>query len=114
MTLLSPDDVKRMKEINKRLQGKRLVGGPVDDIGPLDITIDNTLCDHREHNAEEILNEILDQIFIDIWGEYNTDHLGTFAEFKSIPEEKIINEYNKTPLIHAISSENVKAAIQKI
>ena len=63
---------------------------------------------------EEILNEILNQIFIDIWGKYNTDHLGTFAEFKSIPEEKIINEYNKTPLIHAISSENVKAAIQKI
>ena len=114
MTLLSSREIKKMKEINKRLQGKRLVGEPVDDIGPLDITINNTLCDYREHDTEEILNEILDQIYIDIWGEYNTDHLGTFAEFKSIPEEKIINEYNKIPLIHAISSENVKAAIQKI
>ncbi len=48
-----------MKEINKKLQGKRLVGGPVDDIGPLDITIDNALCDYIEHNAEEILIIVL-------------------------------------------------------
>lgn len=59
MILLSPDDIKRMKEINKKLQGKRLVGGPVDDIGPLDITIDNTFCDYREHDAEEILRIVL-------------------------------------------------------
>lgn len=54
MILLSPDDIKRMKEINKKLQGKRLVGGPVDDIGPLDITSDNSLYNYIEHNAEEI------------------------------------------------------------
>lgn len=54
MTLLSPDDIERIKGIIKELQGKRLVGGPVDDIGPLDITIDNTLCDYREYDAEEI------------------------------------------------------------
>lgn len=54
MTLLSPDDIERIKGIIKELQGKRLVGGPADDIGPLDITIDNTLCDYREYDAEEI------------------------------------------------------------
>lgn len=59
MILLSPDDIERMKEINKRLQGKRLVGGPVDDIGPLDITIGDTLCDYKEHDAEEILKVVL-------------------------------------------------------
>ena len=64
--------------------------------------------------SEEVLGEVFKQIFIDIWGKYSKDHLWTFAEFKPIPEEKIIDEYNKTPLIHAISSENVKAAIQKI
>ena len=59
MVLLSPDDIKKMKEINKKLQGKRLAGGPVDDIGPLDITVDDTLCDYREHDAEDILRVVL-------------------------------------------------------
>lgn len=59
MILLSPDDIERMKEINKKLQDKRLAGGPVDDIGPLDITIDDSLCDYREHNAEDILRVVL-------------------------------------------------------
>lgn len=59
MILLSPDDIERMKEINKKLQGKRLAGGPIDDIGPLDITVDDTLCDYREHDAEDILRVVL-------------------------------------------------------
>lgn len=48
MVLLTPDEIERMKEIIKKLQGKRLIGGPVDDIGPLDITIDDTLCDYSK------------------------------------------------------------------
>ena len=59
MILLSPDDIERMKEINKKLQGKRLECGPIDDIGPLDITIDDTLCDYVEHNGKEILRVVL-------------------------------------------------------
>jgi hypothetical protein len=59
MSLLSFDDIEEMKEINKKLQGKRLACGPIDDIGPLDITIDDTLCDYREHDAEEILRVVL-------------------------------------------------------
>lgn len=59
MILLSPDDIKRMTQINKKLQGKRLACGPIDDIGPLDITIDNSLCDYVEHNGEEILRVVL-------------------------------------------------------
>lgn len=58
MALLSPDDIERIKGIIKELQGKRLVGGPVDDIGPLDITIDNTLCGHREYDVEKMLKVI--------------------------------------------------------
>ena len=59
MILLSPDNIERIKEINKELQGKRLECGPIDDIGPLDITIDNTLCDYREQAAEEIFKVVL-------------------------------------------------------
>lgn len=73
MILLSPDDIERTKEIIKELQGKRLVGGPVDDIGPLDITIDDTLCDYREPDAEEISKAVLSLLKrreeeIDYWG----------------------------------------------
>ncbi len=64
--------------------------------------------------SAEILNEVLDQIFIDIWGKYNTEHLGTYAEFKSISEEEIINEYSRNSLIYAILSEDVKTAMRKI
>ena len=59
MILLSPDDIEKTKEINKELQGEILECGPIDDIGPLDTTIDDTLCDYREHDAEEILKVIL-------------------------------------------------------
>lgn len=59
MNLLSSDDIERMKEINKKLQGKRLAGGPVDDIGPLDITIDDSLCDYIERNNKEILRIVV-------------------------------------------------------
>lgn len=62
---------------------------------------------------DEDLKKILDEIYEDIWGKFDTNHVGTFAEFKP-SEEKIIDKYNEIPLIHAISSENVKAAIQKI
>ena len=62
---------------------------------------------------KEALEKILDEIYEDIWGKFDNSHIGTFAEFKS-SEEKIIDKYNEMPLIHAISSENVKAAIQKI
>lgn len=58
MTLLSPDDIERIKGIIKELQDKRLVGGPVDDIGPLDITIDNTLYDPKDYDAEEISKNV--------------------------------------------------------
>lgn len=58
MTLLSPDDIERIKEINKKLQGKRLVCGPIDDIGPLDITIDDALYDYRERDIEEITEKL--------------------------------------------------------
>ena len=62
---------------------------------------------------EEALEKILDEIYEDIWGKFDNSHIGTFAEFKP-SEKKIIDKYNEMPLIHAISSENVKAAMQKI
>lgn len=62
---------------------------------------------------DEALEKVLDEIYENIWGKFDTSHIGTFVEFKS-SEEKIIDKYNEIPLIHAISSENVKAAIQKI
>jgi len=37
----------------------------------------------------------------------------TFAEFKS-SEEEIIDKYSKMPLVHAVSTENIKAAMKKI
>lgn len=58
MNLLSPDDIERIKEINKKLQGKRLEYGPIDDIGPLDIIIDNTLYDYRECDTEKIIEKL--------------------------------------------------------
>lgn len=62
---------------------------------------------------DESLEKILDEIYEDIWGKFDNSHIGTFVEFKP-SEEKIIDKYNEIPLVHAISSENVKAAIQKI
>jgi len=41
MTFLTPNDLERIKEIARKLQGLRLVGGPVDDAGPLQITIED-------------------------------------------------------------------------
>lgn len=59
MILLSPEDIERIKKTNKKLQEELLMCGPVDDIGPLDITIDDILYDHREHDAEEISRVVL-------------------------------------------------------
>lgn len=41
MTFLVPNDFEKIKEIAHKLQGLRLIGGPVDDAGPLRITIED-------------------------------------------------------------------------
>ena len=62
---------------------------------------------------EEALEKILDEIYEDIWGKFDNSHIGTFVEFKP-SEDKAINKYNEIPLIHAVSTENIRAAMEKI
>lgn len=62
---------------------------------------------------DDALEQVLDQIFEDIWGKFDDSHMWTFAEFKP-PEEKIINKYSELPLVHAVSTENIRAAMKKI
>lgn len=62
---------------------------------------------------DDTLKEVLDQIYEDIWGRFDNSHMWTFAEFKP-SEEKIINKYSEIPLVHAISTENIRAAMEKI
>lgn len=62
---------------------------------------------------DDTLKEVLDQIYEDIWGRFDNSHMWTFAEFKP-SEEKIINKYSEMPLVHAISTENIRAAMEKI
>lgn len=66
---------------------------------------------------EEILDEILDKIYNDVFGQYDTSHIGTFAEIKSIPDtqiEKVIDSYSITPLVNAHSLEELEKAIQRV
>ena len=56
MILLTPQDIEELKEINKKLQGKRLICGPVDDIGPLNISIEEDSSEILEKIKEEIAN----------------------------------------------------------
>ena len=56
MILLTPQKIEELKEINKKLQGKRLIGGPVDDIGPLNISIEENSLETLEKIKEEIAN----------------------------------------------------------
>jgi len=56
MILLSPNDIEKLKEINKKLQGLRLNGGPIDDIGPLNINIEENSLETLEKIKEEIAN----------------------------------------------------------
>lgn len=62
---------------------------------------------------DDTLKEVLNEIYEDIWGKFDDSHMWTFAEFKS-SEEKIIDKYSEIPLVHAISTENIRAAIEKI
>jgi hypothetical protein len=62
---------------------------------------------------EEALEKILDEIYEDIWGNFDNSHVGTFVEFKP-SEDKVINKYSEIPLIHAVSTENIRAAMKKI
>lgn len=56
MILLTPQKVEELKEINKKLQGLRLNGGPIDDIGPLNISIEEDSLETLEKIKEEIAN----------------------------------------------------------
>lgn len=62
---------------------------------------------------DEALEKVLDQIYEDIWGKFDDSHMWTFAEFKP-SEEEIIDKYSKMPLVHAVSTENIRAAMKKI
>lgn len=62
---------------------------------------------------DEALKKVLDQIYEDIWGKFDTSHMWTFAEFKP-SEGKVIDKYSQMPLVHAVSTENIKAAMKKI
>ena len=62
---------------------------------------------------DDALEKVLDEIYEDIWGKFDNSYIGTFIEFKS-SEKKIIDKYNKIPLIHAVSTENIRAAMEKI
>lgn len=61
MTLLTPDDLERIKEIGRKLQGLRLVGGPVDDAGPLRITMEDITPPTKEEE-EKILKEFAETL----------------------------------------------------
>lgn len=56
---------------------------------------------------DEILEEILDKIFEDCFGSYDTSHIGTFVEWKStpVPPNKKEYSYNKVD-IGGIINEN--------
>lgn len=56
MILLTPQEIEELKEINKKLQGLRLNGGPIDDIGPLNISIEKDSSEILEKTKEEIAN----------------------------------------------------------
>lgn len=62
---------------------------------------------------DDALKEILNQIYEDIWGKFDNSHMWTFAEFKP-SEEKIVDKCSKIPLVHAISTENIRATMKKI
>lgn len=62
---------------------------------------------------DDALEKVLDEIYEDIWGKFDNSHIGTFVEFKS-SEEKVIDKYSEIPLIHAVSTENIRAAMEKI
>lgn len=56
MILLTPQEIEKLKETNKKLQGLRLNGGPIDDIGPLNISIEKDSLETLEKTKEEIAN----------------------------------------------------------
>lgn len=62
---------------------------------------------------DDVLEKVLDQIFEDIWGKFDDSHMWTFAEFKPL-KKKIINRYSELPLVNAVSTENIRAAMMKI
>ena len=62
---------------------------------------------------DDALEKVLNQIYEDIWGKFDDSHMWTFAEFKP-SEEKIIDKYSQMPLVHAVSTENIRAAMMKI
>ena len=62
---------------------------------------------------DNALKKVLNQIYEDIWGKFDDSHMWTFAEFKPT-EEKIIDKYSQMPLVHAVSTENIRAAMEKI
>ena len=62
---------------------------------------------------DDALEKVLDEIYEDIWGKFDNSHIGTFVEFKS-SEEKIVDKCSEIPLIHAVSTENIRAAMEKI
>lgn len=61
MTLLTPEDIERIKESARKLQGLRLVGGPVDDIGPYDFNIIDTTPMTQEEK-EKFMNELREAV----------------------------------------------------
>ena len=62
---------------------------------------------------DDAFKKVLDEIYEDIWGKFDDSHMWTFAEFKP-SEEEIIDKYSKMPLVHAVSTENIRAAMKKI
>lgn len=64
---------------------------------------------------KEILSEILNQICDDIYGEYNNEHLWTFAEIKSLisPTNESSKKYNYTYVFPTDLNEREKYYILK-
>lgn len=63
-------------------------------------------------NTDDVLEEIMLKIYDDVFGKYDTSHLGTFAEIKSIPN--IDNIYVDLHLINAVSPIELEKAIKRL